>query len=112
MRSATPWSDVVAYLVEATGETLYMVGVSTVIATVLGIPVGVWLQLTAKGGLRPNTTTGSPTSVAPATSSVPPLSEAMYHSDGICNARCGSFASSAAPFAPYFPETTQALLPT
>jgi D-methionine transport system permease protein len=40
-------------LVEATGETLYMVGVSTLIATVLGIPVGVWLQLTAPGGLRP-----------------------------------------------------------
>lgn len=55
MRSATPWSDVVSYLVEATGETLYMVGVSTVIATALGVPVGVWLQLTAKGGLRPNT---------------------------------------------------------
>jgi D-methionine transport system permease protein len=33
VRSATPWPDVVNYLVEATGETLYMVGVSTVIAT-------------------------------------------------------------------------------
>jgi D-methionine transport system permease protein len=40
-------------LVSATGETLYMVGVSTLIATVLGIPVGVLLQLTAPGGLRP-----------------------------------------------------------
>ena len=54
MRSATPWSDVLSFLLEATGETLYMVGVSTVIATALGVPVGVWLQLTAKGGLRPN----------------------------------------------------------
>jgi D-methionine transport system permease protein len=44
---------VVDYLVTATGETLYMVGVSTLIATVLGIPVGVLLQLTAPGGLRP-----------------------------------------------------------
>lgn len=53
MRHATPWSTVVDYLVTATGETLYMVGVSTLIATVLGIPVGVLLQLTAPGGLRP-----------------------------------------------------------
>ena len=53
MRSATPWSDVVELLVEATGETLYMVGVSTLIATLFGIPVGVWLQLTSPGGLRP-----------------------------------------------------------
>ncbi|HEX6347618.1 methionine ABC transporter permease [Umezawaea sp.] len=41
-------------LVDATGETLYMVGVSTLVATVLGIPVGVWLQLTAPGGLKPS----------------------------------------------------------
>lgn len=53
MRSATPWSDVVSRLVEATGETLYMVGVATLIATLFGIPVGVWLQLTSPGGLRP-----------------------------------------------------------
>ncbi len=53
MRTATPWSTVFDMLVEATGETLYMVGVSTLVATVLGIPVGVWLQLTAPGGLRP-----------------------------------------------------------
>ncbi|WP_231904971.1 methionine ABC transporter permease [Saccharothrix espanaensis] len=37
----------------ATGQTVYMVGVSTLIAVVLGIPLGVWLQLTAPGGLRP-----------------------------------------------------------
>lgn len=53
MRTATPWSTVFDMLVDATGETLYMVGVSTLIATVLGIPAGVWLQLTAPGGLRP-----------------------------------------------------------
>jgi D-methionine transport system permease protein len=53
VRSATPWSTVFDMLVDATGETLYMVGVSTLVATVLGIPVGVWLQLTAPGGLRP-----------------------------------------------------------
>ncbi|ACU34610.1 MULTISPECIES: methionine ABC transporter permease [Actinosynnema] len=53
MRKATPWSTVFDYLVTATGETLYMVAVSTLIATVLGVPVGVWLQLTAPGGLHP-----------------------------------------------------------
>ncbi|GAA1261430.1 ABC transporter permease [Saccharothrix xinjiangensis] len=37
----------------ATGETLYMVGVSTLIAVLLGTPVGIWLQLTAPGGLKP-----------------------------------------------------------
>jgi D-methionine transport system permease protein len=54
VRSATPWSTVFDLLVGATGETLYMVGVSTLVATVLGIPAGVWLQLTAPGGLRPS----------------------------------------------------------
>jgi D-methionine transport system permease protein len=53
VRTATPWTTVLDMLVDATGETLYMVGVSTLVATVLGIPVGVWLQLTAPGGLRP-----------------------------------------------------------
>ncbi|MDU0291436.1 methionine ABC transporter permease [Saccharothrix longispora] len=53
MRSATPWSTVFDHLLVATGETVYMVAVSTLIATLLGVPVGVWLQLTAPGGLRP-----------------------------------------------------------
>ncbi|WP_033441226.1 methionine ABC transporter permease [Saccharothrix sp. NRRL B-16314] len=53
MRSATPWSEVFDQLLLATGETLYMVVVSTVIAVLLGTPVGIWLQLTAPGGLRP-----------------------------------------------------------
>ncbi|CCH28030.1 methionine ABC transporter permease [Actinosynnema sp. NPDC047251] len=53
MRSATPWSTVFDDVLVATGQTVYMVGVSTLIAVVLGIPLGVWLQLTAPGGLRP-----------------------------------------------------------
>lgn len=53
MRSATPWSTVFDGVLVATGETLYMVGVSTLIAVLLGTPVGVWLQLTAPGGLKP-----------------------------------------------------------
>ncbi|MFD7654576.1 methionine ABC transporter permease [Actinosynnema sp. NPDC059797] len=53
MRSATPWSTVFDEVLLATGETLYMVGVSTLIAVLLGTPVGIWLQLTAPGGLKP-----------------------------------------------------------
>ncbi|ONI86233.1 metal ABC transporter permease [Saccharothrix sp. ALI-22-I] len=53
MRSATPWSEVFDQLLVATGETLYMVVVSTLIAVLLGTPVGIWLQLTAPGGLNP-----------------------------------------------------------
>lgn len=53
MRSATPWSTVFDDLLAATGETLYMVVVSTLIAVLLGTPVGIWLQLTAPGGLKP-----------------------------------------------------------
>ncbi|MGM1059815.1 methionine ABC transporter permease [Saccharothrix sp. Mg75] len=53
MRSATPWSEVFDQLLVATGETLYMVVVSTLIAVLLGTPVGIWLQLTAPGGLKP-----------------------------------------------------------
>ncbi|MCP2168748.1 methionine ABC transporter permease [Goodfellowiella coeruleoviolacea] len=54
MRAATPWSEVFELLSVGTGETLYMVGVSTLIATLLGIPLGVLLHLSAPSGLRPN----------------------------------------------------------
>jgi len=37
----------------ALGQTLYMVGVATLFATALGIPLGVLLHVTAPGGLRP-----------------------------------------------------------
>lgn len=50
MRSATPWSTVLDDVLVATGETLYMVVVSTLIAVLLGAPVGIWLQLTAPVG--------------------------------------------------------------
>ncbi len=53
MRSATPWSTVFEVVLTATGQTLYMVAVSTLIAVLLGTPLGVWLQLTAPGGLKP-----------------------------------------------------------
>jgi D-methionine transport system permease protein len=52
-RESTPWAEVVEMLVPATVETLYMVGVSTVLAAVFGIPLGVLLHVTAPGGLHP-----------------------------------------------------------
>jgi D-methionine transport system permease protein len=55
-RRPTPWSEVIALLGPATGETLYMVGVSTVLAAAFGIPLGVLLHLTAPGGLHPQRT--------------------------------------------------------
>ncbi|WP_219414664.1 methionine ABC transporter permease [Pseudonocardia nigra] len=53
MREATPWTEVLALLATGTGETLYMVGVSTLLAALFGIPLGVLLHLTAPGGLHP-----------------------------------------------------------
>lgn len=53
MRAPTPWPEVVELLAGGTGETLYMVGVSTLLAAVFGIPLGVVLHLTAPGGLHP-----------------------------------------------------------
>lgn len=41
-------------LLEGTWESIVMTGVSTLLAYVLGIPLGVLLVLTARGGLHPN----------------------------------------------------------
>ena len=38
-------------LLKALGETVYMVAVSMIIATILGVPLGVLLQTTKKGGI-------------------------------------------------------------
>lgn len=42
-------------LAEGTAETLYMTFASTVFAYLLGLPMGIILVVSAKGGLRPNT---------------------------------------------------------
>lgn len=48
------WSnEVIGMLVENTGITLYMTLVSTVMAYVIGLPLGIALVVTAKDGLRP-----------------------------------------------------------
>ena len=49
------WSnETLMMLVENTGITLYMTLTSTLMAYVLGLPLGIALVVTAKDGLRPN----------------------------------------------------------
>jgi D-methionine transport system permease protein len=47
------WGRVYPQLIEATGETLYMVGVAALLTVLLGVPLGVLLTVTAPGGLAP-----------------------------------------------------------
>ena len=47
------WARVYPQLVEATGETLYMVGISALLTVVFGIPLGILLTVTAPGALAP-----------------------------------------------------------
>jgi D-methionine transport system permease protein len=47
------WSRLWPQLLEATGETLYMVGVAAVLTVLFGVPLGVLLTVTAPGGLAP-----------------------------------------------------------
>jgi len=47
-------SDMIPLLTKALGETVYMVAVSMVIATILGIPLGVLLHTTGKGEILEN----------------------------------------------------------
>ncbi len=50
------WSRIAPQLVDATWETLYMVGVATVLTVLLGVPLGVLLTVTAPGALAPHPT--------------------------------------------------------
>jgi D-methionine transport system permease protein len=47
------WARIWPQLMEATGETLYMVGVSALLTVLLGIPLGILLTVTAPGALAP-----------------------------------------------------------
>jgi D-methionine transport system permease protein len=47
------WTRIWPQLMEATGETLYMVGVSALLTVLLGIPLGILLTTTAPGALTP-----------------------------------------------------------
>lgn len=46
-------TDLYEILLEGTGQTLYMVSLATIIAVVLGLPIGVILVVTDKGGIVP-----------------------------------------------------------
>lgn len=46
-------NDLINLLLTATKETIYMMFISTIIAVILGVPVGVLLVITDKGGIFP-----------------------------------------------------------
>ena len=46
-------SDLLKMLLTGTKETLYMVSISSIIALILGVPIGVLLVVTDKGGIYP-----------------------------------------------------------
>ncbi|MDL2249201.1 ABC transporter permease [Lachnospiraceae bacterium OttesenSCG-928-J05] len=46
--------EIMEMLTKGIGETLYMVLLSTLLAYVIGLPLGVILNVTDKGGLKPN----------------------------------------------------------
>ncbi|WP_035779281.1 methionine ABC transporter permease [Butyrivibrio sp. MC2013] len=48
------WNEYGSLLLNNTGVTLYMVLVSTLLAYIIGIPLGIGLVLTAPGGMKPN----------------------------------------------------------
>ncbi len=48
------WQDYGQLLAQGTGTTLYMTLASTLMAYILGIPMGIILVVTAPGGLHPN----------------------------------------------------------
>ncbi|MGY1724334.1 methionine ABC transporter permease [Blastococcus sp. SYSU DS0533] len=47
------WNRIWPQLLDATWETLYMVGVAALVTVLLGVPLGVLLTVTASGGLAP-----------------------------------------------------------
>ncbi len=47
-------STIIKMLIEGTGTTLYMTLVSALMAYVIGLPMGIFLVITAENGLRPN----------------------------------------------------------
>lgn len=51
--TSTSWSEVTDLLLTGTGDTLLMVALSTLIAALLGVPLGVWLYVSGPGGLSP-----------------------------------------------------------
>ncbi|EPZ51569.1 hypothetical protein N007_03145 [Alicyclobacillus acidoterrestris ATCC 49025] len=50
MLNGIVWPDIW----QATGSTIYMIAISTLLSVVIGLPIGILLYMTAAGGLRPN----------------------------------------------------------
>ncbi|AET66415.1 ABC-type metal ion transport system, permease component [Desulfosporosinus orientis DSM 765] len=48
------WADIFQLFLPATGETLYMVAASTILAYLIGLPLGIILVVTSPGHILPN----------------------------------------------------------
>lgn len=49
----TPFNEIFDILLKSLGETIYMVGVSCLIAVIFGLPLGILLCITKRGNLTP-----------------------------------------------------------
>lgn len=53
MKRTIDWQELAQLLINATGETLYMVLLASLFTVLIGLPLGVLLFVSRKGGLRP-----------------------------------------------------------
>ncbi|AXK51854.1 MULTISPECIES: methionine ABC transporter permease [Pseudomonas] len=53
MNRTIDWQELAQLLISATGETLYMVLLASLFTVLIGLPLGVLLFVSRKGGLRP-----------------------------------------------------------
>lgn len=53
MKRSIDWQELAQLLINATGETLYMVLLASLFTVLIGLPLGVLLFVSRKGGLRP-----------------------------------------------------------
>lgn len=53
MNRSIDWQELAQLLISATGETLYMVLLASLFTVLIGLPLGVLLFVSRKGGLRP-----------------------------------------------------------
>lgn len=95
-------------IIAGIGETFYMVVISTVAAYILGIPIGVILYITGKGGIRENgIINGILSFIVNVLRAVPfiilivtllPVTRAIVHTTIGCNATIVPLVIAAAPF--------------
>ena len=109
------WNDIFSLLPEALWETAQMVGVSSLVALVAGIPLGVLLVATDRGGITPNVVLNRVVgAVVNATRSVPfiilmvaiiPLTRLIAHTSIGTTAAMVPLAIAAIPFLGRLVET-------